>query len=237
VTKPIGIFQFALTEEPGFLAEYLSGRGLPWILYRLDLGQPVPDDAQSFSGIAMLGGPMSVNDDLPWIPPLLGLVGEAFSASIPMFGHCLGGQFMAKALGSKITDAPCWEVGWGKADVLDTPLSGDWFGDIRSFDAFHWHGETFEIPAGATNILSTRYCANQAFALGPHLGMQCHMEMTNHLVELWVSTGKDTLARSASIPSIQPMDAILSDIDAKVAALQKVTARLYDRWIDGMALA
>lgn len=235
MTRPIGIIQFSLTEEPGFLADYLHARQIPFVVHRLDLGEPVPTKAGTYSGIAMLGGPMSVNETLPWTASLVALVAQAFANSVPMFGHCLGGQFMAKSLGARITDAPVWEVGWGRADVLPVPEASGWFGDIRSFDAFHWHNETFSIPDGAVNILSTRYCANQAFVLGPHIGMQCHMEMTKALVELWVATGKDTLARSGSMPSIQSMDALIADLDAQVVALQAVTTRLYDRWLNRAA--
>src|SRR6185503_12178182 len=100
---------------------------------------------------------------------------------VPVLGHCLGGQLMAKALGGSVARNPVKEIGWGRVDVLGR--EGErWFGSLNAFQSFHWHGETFTIPAGAERIASSEHCANQAFALGPHLALQCHVEMTADLV-------------------------------------------------------
>src|SRR5262249_41621874 len=132
-----------------------------------------------------MGGPMSVNDDLPWISEALGLINRAVEADIPVLGHCLGGQLISKALGGKVTRNGVKEIGWGKVAGAEGAAASEWFGDTREFAGFHWHGETFTIPPRATRLAESPYCANQAFALGKHLGMQCHVEMTSELIRTW----------------------------------------------------
>ena len=148
----------------------------------LDQGETVPRDARRFSGLVFMGGPMSVNDDLPWIIPALELVRDAVRKDVPVLGHCLGGQLMSKAFGGNVTANKVKEIGWGEVRVADNGVARAWLGDLPAFESFHWHGETFSIPPGATRILEGEHCANQAFAIGKHLGMQCHVEMTPELV-------------------------------------------------------
>ena len=112
--QPVAIFRFSPTEGPGHFAEWLEARDLPRRLIALDEGQPVPAAPDAFSGIAMMGGPMSANDALPWIAPLLDLLRDAVAADVPVLGHCLGGQLLAKALGAPVTRAPVPEIGWSE---------------------------------------------------------------------------------------------------------------------------
>ncbi len=181
-----------------------------------------------------MGGPMSVNDDLPWIAAELALIRAAVAAGTPLIGHCLGGQLMSKALGGRVTRNPVEEIGWGVVRVEPVPEARRWFGDLTEFLAFHWHGETFTIPAGATRILGSPYCASQAFSLGPHLGMQCHVEMTAEMIRRWCE-GWDEQVRSGASPSVQTPAAMQEGIDERVRALGAVAARLYDRWLEGLA--
>ena len=104
--KPIAIFRHARSEGPGYFATYLERKALPWTLIAMDTGEPVPKNVREFSGIAFMGGPMSVNDPLPWIPPLLELVRDAVRKDVPVIGHCLGGQLMSKALGGIVSANP-----------------------------------------------------------------------------------------------------------------------------------
>jgi GMP synthase-like glutamine amidotransferase len=171
--KPVAIFRHARSEGPGYFATYLERRAIPWKLLPLDEGRAVPKDVRKFSGLVFMGGPMSVNDDLPWIRPLLELVREAVRKDVPALGHCLGGQLMSKALGGEVTRAKVKEIGWGEVQAADNGVAREWFGALAAFESFHWHGETFSIPPGGTRVLGNAHCANQAFALGKHLGMQC----------------------------------------------------------------
>jgi GMP synthase-like glutamine amidotransferase len=234
--KPVAIFRHAATEGPGYFATFLERRGVPWQLIRIDEGEPVPGEAARFSGLVFMGGPMSVNDDLPWIAPVLKLIRDARDAGVPTLGHCLGGQLMAKALGGAVTRNPVKEIGWGRADVARNAAAERWFGNgLASFDAFHWHGETFSIPPGATCILSSRHCPNQAFALGPHLGMQCHVEMTPELVRAWCRDWEqevESLARRT--PSVQTPVQMMEALEEKTRKLNAVADRLYDRWSAGL---
>src|SRR5919109_313725 len=134
--KPVAIFRASATEGPGYFASYLERHTIPWELVRLDAGERVPRDARRYAGLVFMGGPMSVNDELPWIAPALELVRDAVRK--------------------------------------DVPVLGQWLGELQAFESFHWHGETFTIPPGATRVMENARCPNQGFALGRHLGMQCH---------------------------------------------------------------
>ena len=89
----------SVTEGPGYFATFLDGRGVPWRLIRVYDGEAVPADVRHFRGLGFMGGPMSVNDDLPWIAPELQLIRDAVREGVPVIGHCLGGQLMSKAMG------------------------------------------------------------------------------------------------------------------------------------------
>jgi GMP synthase-like glutamine amidotransferase len=234
--KPVAIFRHARTEGPGYLADFLGVRGIPWRLIRIDAGDAMPTDLHQFSGFVFMGGPMSVNDDLPWIPPVLALIRGAITNDIPVLGHCLGGQLMSKALGAVVDRNPVKEIGWGEIVVVDVAEADHWFGGTRKFLGFHWHGETFAIPDGATRLLSSAYCENQAFSLGKHLGFQCHIEMTTDMVREWCRIGGDEISRSGDSLGVQPTDEIQRDLDQRVAALNLVAERVYTVWVEGLVL-
>lgn len=231
--KPVAIFRHSPTEGPGYFATYLDAQSVDWKLVRIDAGEAVPATAGEFSGLVFMGGPMSVNDDLPWIPGVLQLIRAAVEEDVPVLGHCLGAQLMSKALGGAVGPNPHREIGWGRVDVADNAEARAWFGNTRGFLAFHWHGETFSIPPGAACIASSPHCSNQAFVLGPHLGMQCHVEMTPEMVRVWCESGKDELARCAC-PTVQGAREMQEHLEPRVAVLNGVAARLYDRWIEGL---
>ncbi len=200
-----------------------------------DAGDRVPTSPDSFSGLVFMGGPMSVNDLLPWIEPTLKLIRQAVAADIPVLGHCLGGQLIAKALAGEIGPNPVKEIGWGKVQVENTPLARDWFGEISTFEAFHWHGETFSLPPGAVRILSSAACANQAYVISnKHLGMQCHVEMTRPMIEQWCTIGADEILAASSSPAVQSGADILAQTEAKLGPLNQVAEVLYSRWLTGV---
>ncbi len=232
--KPIAVIRHSPTEGPGHFATFLDRHSLPWSLIRIDEGEPVPSTANSFSGLCLMGGPMSVNDDLAWIPPLLDLIRQMMAADKPVIGHCLGGQLMSRALGGTVTANPRKEIGWGTVRVIDSPLARAWLGDTRQFDSFHWHGETFSIPEGATRILESAACANQAFVLGKHLGMQCHVEMTRTMVEAWCESGAEEIRDASPAETVQSPAAMQIDIERRLESLSAHAELLYTRWIEGL---
>ncbi|MEW5889408.1 MAG: type 1 glutamine amidotransferase [Pseudomonadota bacterium] len=231
--NPIAIFRHAGTEGAGYFATFAERHSLPCRLFRLDEGEEVPRDARAFSGLVFMGGPMSVNDNLPWIRSELELIRGAVAADVPVLGHCLGGQLIAKALGATVTRAQVKEIGWGEVAVVDNGEARNWFGELRGFLGFHWHGETFAIPPGFTRILESRWCPNQAYARGKHLGMQCHVEMTEDMVRTWCEHGAGEIAASPG-PAVQPPARIRENLASKVAALNAVAERLYSRWARGL---
>ena len=182
---------------------------------------------------------MSANDDLPWVAPALRLIRAAVDGGVPVLGHCLGGQLIAKALGGKVTRNPVKEIGWGKVDVLPNDTARGWFGaELQSFNSFHWHGETFSIPPGATRILASPYCENQAFVLDKHLAMQCHVEMTPDLIRAWCRDwGKEVESLARRVPSVQTPAEMLDAVEDKVQTLNAIADRLYDRWRAGLKIS
>src|SRR5215470_8371526 len=117
--RPIAIFRFSPTEGPAYFAEWLDAHGFAWELIALDAGAAVPANPRAFSGIGMMGGPMSAYDALPWIAPLGALLRAAVDAKIPVIGHCLGGQLFAQALGAPVTRTAAPEIGWIDVNVFN----------------------------------------------------------------------------------------------------------------------
>jgi GMP synthase-like glutamine amidotransferase len=232
--KAVAIFRTSRSEGPAYFATYLERRSIPLQLIALDEGAPVPRDPRAFSGLCFMGGPMSVNDALPWIAPALELIREAVRKDVPVIGHCLGGQLMAKAFGGVVRANPYEEIGWGEVRVADNGVAREWLGELQAFEAFQWHGETFSIPPGATRVLENPHCENQAFALGKHLGLQCHVEVTRELVTLWVRGGADELRAAAASPAVQSHEQMTSDIEHRLERLHEVADRLYDKWTENL---
>ncbi len=228
--KPVAIFRHSPGEGPGYFATFLDAHSIPWQLVKADEGEAIPEGPEQHAGLCFMGGPMSVNDDLPWIPPVLRLIRAAVGADIPVIGHCLGGQLMSKALGGQVTRNPVKEIGWGT--VRPTAETAGWLDATSPFEAFHWHGETFSIPSGGSRILESRFCANQAFVLGPHLGMQCHVEMTEAMIRLWNRQWAEESATASE--SVQTPGQMYEGLDARIAAMRVVADRLYGRWIKGL---
>ena len=234
--KPVAIFRHSITEGPGYFATFLERQSIPWQLIKLDEDEPAPDDARAFADLCFMGGPMSVNDDLPWIAPVLALIRAEVRDDVPVIGHCLGGQLMARALGGMVTRNPVKEIGWGRVAVLPLDESRNWFGELASFESFHWHGETFSIPPGAARLAASEHCPNQMFVMGKHLGMRCHVEMTPSLIADWCRDwDKEVRTLAQRTPSVQMPDQILADVEQKTARLHEVADRLCHAWLRGLA--
>ena len=237
--KPVAIFRHSPTEGPGYFATYLDAHRIPWRLIKLDEGEAVPADTKDYSGLCFMGGPMSVNDDLPWIPPVLELIRAAVKEDVPVIGHCLGGQLMSKALGGKVSSNPVKEIGWGDIRPEDNDAVRAWLGDTGSFRSFHWHGETFTLPPGAVRLGGSDYCANQAFALGKHLGMQCHVEITPEMIKTWCRDwSKEKEGEKdgrVNGPNVQTPEQMQAAVEEKARELHGVADRLYQHWTSGLA--
>lgn len=233
--KPVAIFRSSPIEGPGYLSEFLEGQGIPWQLIQIDSGDEIPSSISPFSGLVFMGGPMSVNDDLPWIDPAIKLIRDADQAGLPVMGHCLGGQLMSKAFGGSVARSDTKEFGWGEVSRSDNNTAREWFGDRSAIDVFHWHGEFFTLPEGAVHLLSSRYCQNQAFSMGKHLAMQFHIEMTQEMVMIWSEMGSGEVVDGVG-PPVQSSQAMRMDLVKRVSTLNRVAQGVYQKWISGLVL-
>ena len=233
--KPIAVFRHSPGEGPGYFATFLERQGIPWELIAIDAAVPPPPTPEAYSGLCFMGGPMSVNDDLPWIPPLLQLIRDADQLGIPVIGHCLGGQLMSKAFGGVVNRNPVKEIGWGSVTKIRSETADAWLGTIDSFLSFHWHGETFSIPEGADRILESPWCSNQAFVRGPHLGMQCHVEMTPTMIETWCRIGSSEITEACAHPSVQQAEEMQREMKMRIGNLRIAADTLYMHWIGGIS--
>jgi GMP synthase-like glutamine amidotransferase len=198
-------------EGLGAIGPWLAERGARVTATRCHAAEDLPalDD---FDWLIVMGGPMSVHDRdrYPWLAAEQRLVADAIAAGRTVLGICLGAQLIAQALGARVFRAPERETGWFPIEPV-APPTGHPFADLfsRPDDVFHWHGETFDLPAGAVPLARSAACAHQAFALGSRvLALQFHLEMTPGGARALIEHCPDDLAPG---PCVQPAAAILSD--------------------------
>jgi len=244
--RPVAILQHAADVEPGYFQAWLTGRGVPARKIEPYRDEPVPSDPSAFSGICLMGGPMSVNDPLAWIEDELVLIRNADAAGVPVIGHCLGGQLIARAFGAPVARNPVKEIGWGQVRVTDQALATRWLGDgvPERIEMFQWHGDTFALPPDARNFLASDLCPRQAYVIErdgfAHLGMQFHCEMTPPLIRAWTDDATwleevEAERRSNGGPGVQDAEQMLERADARCATMNQLAARLYSRWSEGLA--
>lgn len=228
--KPVLIFRHIDCEGPGYFAEVLEHYTIPFRLVCIDQGETPPADIDAASALVFMGGSMSVNDPLPWIARELALIRQAAERGMPVLGHCLGGQLISKALGGTVGPNPVQEIGWLPVQTIPSPAADDWLAGIDSENTvFHWHGETFSIPEGATTILKSRHCPQQGFVLGNTLALQCHIEMTADMVREWSRLYQHELSQVSE--TVQGASQLQEDLDSRIQALQVIADVLYRRWL------
>lgn len=175
-------------ETPGFVIEWAKMRKKPLHIVHCYDEQPFPDISQ-LKLIVIMGGPMSVHDEkiYPWIVQEKQFIEKAIRAEKKIIGICLGAQLIADVMGAKVYGNAHREIGWFEVSKVPSKSIID---DILPdrFQAFHWHGETFDIPQGAERIAETPACCNQAFTYEQRiLGMQFHLEITEEGVKSLLS--------------------------------------------------
>jgi GMP synthase-like glutamine amidotransferase len=241
--KPVAIFQHEPDAPPAYFATWLAENHIRFETIRIDRGTAVPRAADSFSGLCFMGGAMSVNDPLPWIEDELALIRDADARGVPVIGHCLGGQLLAKALGGSVRRNAVKEIGWHPVAVADAVLAREWLGEEpqAQFEFFQWHGDTFDLPAGARGFLSSTLCTNQAFVIErasfAHLGMQFHCEMTPELVADWARTGGAEMQAELAAtggPGVQSAAQMVASAETRAAQMHRRSQRLYRRWSEGL---
>jgi GMP synthase (glutamine-hydrolysing) len=175
----VHILQHVPFEGPSTITNWCSDRGLSYaktLMFQYD-SLPNVDD---FDFLVVLGGPMGVSDqeDFPWLHDELDFIRRAIAADKTMLGICLGAQLLAHGLGASVTRNPQSEIGWYAVD-RHPALRGHPLAEIlpETFDAFHWHGDTFAIPNRAIPVASSEACANQGFVYRDRIvALQFHLE-------------------------------------------------------------
>lgn len=226
------VLQNLTLDGPGYLGTWLAQRGVPFDVFNTEAGQDYPQRIDGYGALALLGGEMSANDDLPSLRQAERLILQAIDADIPVIGHCLGGQLMARALGAQVQDSPAPEIGWQTLRVIDTPAAHDWFGPDNELTVYHWHQESFALPQGAELLASSDACPNQAFALGRNLAMQFHVELDQHKLAAWSASVDPSFMRmQREVATVQPGASMREQADAALPAQQRLADRLYRRWL------
>lgn len=180
----VQVLQHVPFEGVGSMADWFQARSADvryTCFFEADAQLPEP---ASCDLIVAMGGPMSVNDEaeLPWLIAEKAFLREAIEAGVAVLGVCLGAQLIASALGARVHPNPVAEIGWFPLWRAES-VGDDCFVFPDRVELLHWHGETFELPAGATLLASSEACRHQAFQLGRRvIGLQCHPEMTPQIV-------------------------------------------------------
>jgi GMP synthase (glutamine-hydrolysing) len=230
--RPVLVLQNLTPDGPGYLATWLRQQGVAFEVFNTAAGETYPQRMDGYRALALMGGEMSANDDLPSLRQAERLILQAMDADLPVIGHCLGGQLMARALGANVLASPAPEIGWQTIDVADSPAAGRWFGDAPTRVVFHWHHESFELPPGAERLASSAACPNQAFAIGRHLAMQFHVELDEGKLADWsASVDPEFLRLQASCPTVQSGARMREQARGALAVQQRFAAGLYRRWL------
>ena len=177
-------------EGPETLGEYFKAKGFTIKIVDLSLGDRLPTDMSEIEAVVILGGPMNVyeEDKYPFLADENAFIAKVLEQDIPFLGICLGSQLLAKAAGAKVMKAPIKEIGWRMVDQTKDGARDPLFeGLMDQLIVFHWHEDTFQLPAGATLLSTSTVVRHQAFKAGQYAyGLQYHVEVTEEIIESWI---------------------------------------------------
>lgn len=180
-------FRHIECEGAGHIERVLAARGVTLEYVDMYLPGAVPPDSSGAAGLIWMGGPMSVNDPLPWLREEERLIAQAVAEGRPVLGVCLGAQLIARALGARVYRNPVKEIGWFDIGFTPAALDDPLFAGLSGPETvFHWHGETFDLPRGAVLLASSQGCRHQAYRVGAAVyGLQFHLETTPEMIADW----------------------------------------------------
>ena len=218
------VFRHAPLEDVGYIGRALARHGFGCDFPDLYANPEGIASMESFSGLILMGGSMSVNDDLPWIPREIACIRQALDRGLPVLGICLGSQLIAKALGSRVYPNSVKEIGFAPVCFTESAASDRLFtGFTGPETVLHWHGETFDLPLGAEHLAWSDNCRNQAYRAGANVyGLQFHLEVTPEMLGNWVREN----AACGGLHEVQtPIDP-----HAHAGRLREIATTVFDRW-------
>lgn len=231
--RPVLALQHIACEPPAAFEDELRARGLQLVRVELDEGEALPD-WREFAAIVVMGGPMGAYEDAayPWLGSEKRLLSQAVHGDVPVWGVCLGAQLLAAALGARVYRGDEPEVG-----VLPVELEADAGADPvfaaapPSFPTLQWHGDTFELPAGATRLAGSPAYRNQAFRVGRSYGLQFHVEVSLDLAREWgaVPAYAESLEKTLGPGALERLLAELALVEATTVPLAR---DLFGRWLE-----
>ena len=213
------VVQNTRIESSGYLGELLDRDGFDITSINAK-HEIIPN--KKFSLVVILGAPESANDNFPYLIEEQELIKNSVNDDIPVLGICLGSQLIAKTFGAKVYKGPTKEIGF----YHDLMFSNDskLFGGFKNpFTVFHWHGDTFDLPTGATRLALSENYPNQAFQYKSAIGLQFHLEVNEQMVNLWLDKSKEKLQQ---IPYMDPQKICL-DIDENISIVKSNMENFY----------
>lgn len=227
------VLQHLLEDGPGHLGAWLDAEGVRWRLYCTEAGDAYPASVRGFKGLAVLGGAWSANDDRPSLRQAEALIREADALGMPVIGHCLGGQLMARAFGGRVQTLDVPEIGWLPMRHSGSAAARAWLGEATEAVVYQWHYDSFvELPPGAELIAGSAACSHQAFVLRQHLAMQFHIEITERKVDDWIAVPGDSYGPACRMhpQTVQTPEAMRAGTQQHLAASTALAEHIYGRW-------
>jgi len=230
--KPVLILQHQNPERPAYLKTWLDQHNIAHETYNAANGIDFPASIEPYAALAVMGGGMSANDPLLSNRQAEILILQAVLKNRPVIGHCLGGQLMTRALGGTVCESPLPEIGWQPIEYTSDPLVQHWFGDNPTPTVIHWHYDAFSLPEGAVRLATSAACPNQAWALGPHLAMQFHIEIDEIKIKDWANDNDPKwFTAQKEYATVQGPEAILEGQQQHLTQHQSTADHIYKTWL------